>query len=981
MSRNFASHDALLAAAEAAEAAWRRGAWGEALDAYNEILRGRLEDLRDEGPAAQAMRALDLVVIERLADLAVLFGHVRAADRLLEGYVALTAEVGNLMAADYGALKRVRLAMATGRPEDVVARLEDMGASVGDIHDIEFEAQALKTWEAGRRWRAFDRAGQAVLYTRLYLELGRLLASVGQYRDALSALARGLHHAGPRAPDLARRAALPLELAAAAALLERGDLEGARARLDALAARPELPRQPDCSLRAAELSGKLALLTGELGEARRLYSENLRECLVRGFRRAALQASMNLAHVSIFLNQTAEALRLLEQAAGVATELDDPASGARAAYLAQLARARGTSLVEGVAIAPPVARIWAPRRPQDPSTRHAEDQPHTGPSDPPPSSNYLAFFEDKAVEFQARLAAEGPGPAAACLDEMHETFAATDSELIRLRLGALRGLSHYYLGRYDEASRVLEDVAAGLSRLGLRPELWQILRVLGWCRIRLDRPRPEIEGLAEQTQRLMDSMVRTLPAEDRPILLLTKWTSEEEFLATHIDMLVREHERVERSFWLFRPWRRWALWRRLDELLRFLDRYQNVSHRRVLDVGGKLDSEPPRLWRRLLLHPPRRAVLSFLVLPDRVFLACSRWGRLDFGVSPVTRLEVREKVRRWHEAVHGPDPTASEAMSVAEALAGALQLPALLNRLPRHVRALTVVPDDSLYGFPFAAVTHGGAYLVERFALSIGFARGPTTRPARHPGAAGRRGAPADGLLVGVSRGSGAIAPLPGVTPELQEVGRWLTSRRVAARRVEDDRADKATVLAALGRCAFAHLACHGVFEVDRPDASGLVLIPERGHVEVLCIRDIARADLSGLRQVTLSACWSADNFVLPGRRVISLPETFCRAGAHSVLGCLWPVHDRTAAALMRRFYENLGKHPRDEALRRAQLDFLKSQLTADPDSSTETSQVGSTPNAERHLVQPQKRAAFETTHPVAWAGFTLSGDPGRLQF
>jgi CHAT domain-containing protein len=108
------------------------------------------------------------------------------------------------------------------------------------------------------------------------------------------------------------------------------------------------------------------------------------------------------------------------------------------------------------------------------------------------------------------------------------------------------------------------------------------------------------------------------------------------------------------------------------------------------------------------------------------------------------------------------------------------------------------------------------------------------------------------------------------------------------------------------------------------------------------------------LKHVTLSACWTADTFVLPGRQVISLPETLYRAGVRSVLASLWPVDDAIAVALMGRFYDYLDIHPRDEALRRAQLDCIRGKLFADSDPFT--------------------------SHPVAWAGFTLTGDPGRLR-
>jgi tetratricopeptide (TPR) repeat protein len=966
MSRNFPTGAGLLSALHAAEDVWRRGAWSEALDAYAEILRGRLEDLADGGPAVSSMRAVDLVVVERLADLAVCFGLLGAADRLLQGYVALTSAAGNRLAADYAALKRVRLALGQGRWLEAVERLGEMAPSIGDVHAIRFETTALKRWEAERPWRTLDRDEQAVLFSRLYLELGRLLGCVGQYSDALAALERGLDHAGPEAPELARRALVPLEIAAIAVILERGELGAARARLDSLAQRPDFLDQPDAMLLRGQIAGKLALLAGDLGKALRLYADVLAECQSRGFRRAAVEAALNLAHLAITLNQTATARSMLNRALADAAGLDD-AQGqltARAAHLMALARARGTSLVDGVAIAPPVARLWG----RGPALARAPNRDIGGPDvvthagnsrgDAPQATNYLAFFEDEALGFLSCLAEQGPHAAAARLDAIRAVFAATDSELIHLRLRALSGLSAYYLRRYDEAVASLDDAVAGFAALGLVPELWQALRVLGWCYQRIGRPRSEVEALAQRTQSLLDEMIRSLPAEDRPILLLNKWTSEEEFLAVQVDALVRERDGVEASPWLWRCWRRWALWKRLDELLLRLDRSLDLAHRRSVQSAAEPPqarvSRPTPLWRRMFLHPRRRAVVSFLVLPDRVFVACSRWGRLDFGVSAITRLEVRNHVRCWHEAVLRSDTASPEPARVAGELAAALQLPALLDRLPWHIRALTIVPDDSLHGFPFAAMNLGGTYLIERFGLSIGFERHPRQSPARRAHAIRPGAAPVEAFLVGVSRGSDAWEPLPGVVPELDCVARWLTARQIPYRRVEDDQADRTAVLAGLGRCSLAHLACHGVFEVDRPDASGLVLLPGPERTEVLSIRDLIFTDLTHLRQVAISACWSADNFVIPGRRVVSLPETFCRAGAHSVLGSLWPVDDAIAVALTGRFYEYLDFHPRDEALRRAQLDCLQGRLLDDRD-------------------------AF-TTNPVAWAGFTLSGDPGRLR-
>ena len=241
---------------------------------------------------------------------------------------------------------------------------------------------------------------------------------------------------------------------------------------------------------------------------------------------------------------------------------------------------------------------------------------------------------------------------------------------------------------------------------------------------------------------------------------------------------------------------------------------------------------------------------------------------------------------------------------------------------------------------------HRGSLLIERFALTLGFTREPSRPPAVAKDATGA-------LLVGVSRGSGTIPPLPGVSRELDTVQDRLGRRGGEVVRLDDDRADRSAVLAALSARRVAHLACHGQFRPDRPDSSGLVLIPEPGRVELLTLRDLAGVDLSNLRHATLSSCWSADAFILPGRRVISLPETLCRSGVGSVLGSLWPVDDATSSAFMGRFYAHLSLRPADEALRLAQLDMIRGSAgSPDPFSA----------------------------HPIAWAGYTLTGRPGRVR-
>ena len=73
----------------------------------------------------------------------------------------------------------------------------EISTSIGLIHEIDITPQGLDVWERLCRWPNTDTADRTVLFTLLYLEMGRLLVALGQYRDAIEMLNRGLTHATP----------------------------------------------------------------------------------------------------------------------------------------------------------------------------------------------------------------------------------------------------------------------------------------------------------------------------------------------------------------------------------------------------------------------------------------------------------------------------------------------------------------------------------------------------------------------------------------------------------------------------------------------------------------------------------------------------------------------------------------------------------------------------------------------------------------
>jgi molecular chaperone GrpE (heat shock protein)/CHAT domain-containing protein len=733
-------------------------------------------------------------------------------------------------------------------------------------------------------------------------------------------------------------------------------------------------QHPEHYINCLEISGKLHLLRGDLGKALETFRQVQAKCRQLAAGRAVLRSDLNLAHVLILLNQTSTAQHYLEDTKEYALKIQDSALASRAQLLLSLASARGRSLVAGTPVGLSVKGMLH---------KQQDNQPVAHPEaslDLRQSPNYLTWFEDRALAFQWQLSDLNLGMAAALLKQIKQAFKFTDSRLIQVQIQVLEGIFAYYqgmesedrnrvgshpdLGGIRQANKILEQVRPYLEEMGLKPELWQVQRILGWCRVRLNYPSAEQEALTQSTNALLTQLTASLSPEDQAIYLLNKWTADEEYIAAETNQLQRLQAKLRAGSPLLRPWRRWLLMQRLNALVEHIDRYKDVLVKRTIQGRNADIKHVPAssLWHRLLTHPKDRVTLSFLVLPDRVFVVRAWRFFLDFAVIPTTRLEVRNVIQQWHQRIQRlnggrdlsamPDDDSDESVMasvgnegkmIANQLAELLEIPSLLKGLPKNTRSLTIIPDDILHGFPFAAIVHQGKYLVEHYAISIAYEssgkRSPTPPSVPTPKA----------LIVGVSQGTSQFASLPAVRRELHQVEYWLTTHQLESRTLLDSSAHKTAILNGLSEAIFLHMACHGTFEHNRPDQSGLVLISNSEHREILSLRELSDQDLTKLRHATLSSCWSADHFILPGRWIISLPETLWRSGVQSILGCLWEVYDRVAVSFMTRFYDYLDEFPRDEALRRTQLDCLEGRL---PDCGN-----------------------INTANAIFWAGFNLYGD------
>jgi CHAT domain-containing protein len=144
-------------------------------------------------------------------------------------------------------------------------------------------------------------------------------------------------------------------------------------------------------------------------------------------------------------------------------------------------------------------------------------------------------------------------------------------------------------------------------------------------------------------------------------------------------------------------------------------------------------------------------------------------------------------------------------------------------------------------------------------------------------------------------------------------------------------------ILESVGSASYLHFAGHAVFNQSDPLQSGLLCSAEGDNLTLQRLRDTDA--FRRTRLVVLSACSTGKSmFMLPtgigvefvADEFVGLPAGLIEAGAHAVIGSLWPVGDVSAGFLMRAFYRQLCSGESVERSLRRACDWLKSARKAE---------------------------------------------------
>jgi len=369
-------------------------------------------------------------------------------------------------------------------------------------------------------------------------------------------------------------------------------------------------------------------------------------------------------------------------------------------------------------------------------------------------------------------------------------------------------------------------------------------------------------------------------------------------------------------------------------------RLAELSHPTPLDLEGA---------RRAL--DPGTVLLSYCVEPRRTFLfVVTPRGEPGRGLAvftlPVGEAALRARVvslRGLIEASAESPDNAADLVQQAAALHGLLVGPAAAEIAT--ARRILVCPDGPLHLLPFAALVISREplrYLVET--APIHTVVSATLYAALR---ARRRNAVPSGPITLAAFGDPVTPaerwrPLPSSRDEVHRIAALFAPAAVEYLGA-DATEQRAKALGSGPR--YIHFATHGRLDRRFPLNSALVLSQgsggrDNGLLQAWEIFESLRLDAD---LVTLSACESGLGREAGGEGLLSLARAFHYAGARSVLASLWSVPDRSTPELMARFYAALEQGlPKDEALRRAQMDLAHGE---------------------------------QTRHPFHWAAFELSGD------
>lgn len=236
-------------------------------------------------------------------------------------------------------------------------------------------------------------------------------------------------------------------------------------------------------------------------------------------------------------------------------------------------------------------------------------------------------------------------------------------------------------------------------------------------------------------------------------------------------------------------------------------------------------------------------------------------------------------------------------------------------------KRLLIVRDAELNYLPFDVLSaKSNDYLLNKYAISYAYSVGLLVNQSPLRSSNNRLAiAPFAGNIPQKTAFRGApLVPLPASEQEVRQIGGDVYVEKEATKKcfLEQYRAH-----------GIIHFATHALTDDKDPMRSFVAFYPD-GQEYRLFTDELYNLDLKEAQLVVLSACETGAGKLQRGEGVMSLARAFAYAGAQSVATTLWNANDEVTAYISMHFHKYIKDGlSLDEALQRAKLDFLQSDL------------------------------------------------------
>lgn len=315
------------------------------------------------------------------------------------------------------------------------------------------------------------------------------------------------------------------------------------------------------------------------------------------------------------------------------------------------------------------------------------------------------------------------------------------------------------------------------------------------------------------------------------------------------------------------------------ESFAFADRMRARTLWDAIDLG----SSGTRELRRESL-PDGEAVLSYLVLPDRILGWWLRRDAVTGFQAAIARNELESLVQRFRQAAK--EDAEGELLRLRRRLSDLL-LSNVRSELG-EIERLVIVPDGPLEELPFAALQgSGGGFLVESIAITTVPAAAlyePLTRPTK------LAEVPVRWLLVVDPAHSRQAFPALGRLKAGRRLGGWRSGPNREVSVLTGEAATPAAFLRAAPAAGLLVFLGHALAPTALSTRAGLVLAPGEGDDGLLRMQDIEFAEGAHPRIAVLAGCGTGRGRATAADGSITLGRAFLRAGVPEVVATLWDV-------------------------------------------------------------------------------------------